>query len=87
MERKLKLLSLFAGIGGFEMGLERTGGFETVAQCEINPFCQKVLAAHWPKVKRYEDITKLEYSEPVDVVAAGFPCQDISLAGKGSGLT
>ena len=83
---KLKLLDLFSGIGGFSLGLERTGGFETVAFCEIDPFCQKVLAKHWKGVPIHDDITTLEYSGPVDVVTAGFPCQDISLAGEGAGL-
>jgi DNA (cytosine-5)-methyltransferase 1 len=91
-EPKLKVLSLFAGIGGFELGLERTGGFETVAQCEIDPFCRKVLAKHWPNVKRYEDVRTLTADTlrrdgiEVDVICGGFPCQDISLAGKGAGI-
>jgi len=84
---KLKVLDLFSGIGGFSLGLERTGGFETVAFCEIDPFCQTVLKKHWPEVPIYEDVTKLEFSESVDLVTAGFPCQDISLAGKGAGLS
>lgn len=84
---KLRTLDLFAGIGGFSLGLERTGGFETVAFCEIDPFCQKVLKKHWPEVPIYDDVTTLEYRGPVDLVTAGFPCQDASLAGKGAGIT
>lgn len=84
---KLKVLDLFSGIGGFSLGLERTGGFETVAFCEIEPFCQKVLNKHWPEVKQYHDITSAKFTENVDLVTAGFPCQDISFNGKGAGLT
>lgn len=84
---KLKILDLFSGIGGFSLGLERTGGFETVAFCEIDPFCQKVLKKHWPDVPIYNDVRTLNYDEPVDVVCGGFPCQDISRAGKGAGIT
>ena len=54
--QKLKILDLFSGIGGFSLGLERTGGFETVAFCEIEPSAQKVLKKHWPDVPIYEDI-------------------------------
>ncbi len=64
---KLKVLDLFSGIiGGFSLGLERTGGFETVAFCEIDPFCQKVLKKHWPGVPIYNDVRKLEddYARP-----------------------
>jgi DNA (cytosine-5)-methyltransferase 1 len=90
--KKLKLLSLFAGIGGFELGLERSGAFETVAQCEIDPFCNKVLAKHWPNVKRYGDVRELTAARlaadgiAVDAICGGFPCQDISIAGPGGGL-
>ena len=89
---KLRVLSLFAGIGGMELGLERTGGFETVAQCEIDPFCRKVLAKHWPHVKRYEDVRTLTADAlardgiGVDVITGGFPCQDISSAGYKVGI-
>ena len=87
---KLKVLDLFSGIliGGFSLGLERTGGFETVAFCEIEEFPRKVLKKHWPKVPCYHDVTTAEFSDlkPVDMVTGGFPCQDISLAGKGAGL-
>lgn len=68
------------------MGLERAG-METVAFCEINPFCRNVLKKRWPGVKIYDDITDTRFKEDVDLVTAGFPCQDISLAGKGAGLT
>ena len=81
--------SLFSGIGGFEFGLERTGGFKTAWQCEIDPFCLKVLEKHWPGVKRFADIKKMGIGEEipyVDVICGGFPCQDISCAGKGAGI-
>ena len=86
---KLRVLDLFSGIlvGGFSLGLERTGGFVTVAFCEIEPFPRKVLAKHWPGVPCYHDVTTAEFVGPVDVVTAGFPCQDISFAGEGAGLT
>jgi DNA (cytosine-5)-methyltransferase 1 len=89
---KLRVLDLFSGIGGFSLGLERTGGFETVAFCEIEPFPRKVLAKHWPKVPCYEDVTKLTGQQlaadgiAVDVITGGFPCQDISVAGKKAGI-
>jgi len=86
--QKLRVLDLFAGIGGFSLGLERTGGFETVAFCEIEEFPRRILAKHWPKVPCYEDVKTADFTTlgPVDLVTAGFPCQDISLAGKGAGL-
>jgi DNA (cytosine-5)-methyltransferase 1 len=90
---KLRVLSLFAGIGGFDLGLERTGGFETVAFCEIDPFCRRVLAKHWPEVPCYHDVRKLTAERlaadgiAVDVICGGFPCQDVSLAGQRGGLT
>src|SRR3954468_25090950 len=85
--RKLKVLDLFSGIGGFSLGLERSGGFETVAFCEIEPFPRRVLAKHWPKVPIYEDVRELTGARlaadgiAVDVITGGFPCQDISVAG------
>jgi len=86
--QKLRVLDLFSGIGGFSLGLERTGGFETIAFCEIDPFCRRVLAKHWPNVRQFNDVTKLRGEDvgPVDVICGGFPCQDISHAGKGAGL-
>ena len=93
MEReKLKVLDLFSGIGGFSLGLERTGGFETVAFCEIEEFPRRVLAKHWPGVPCYHDVTKLTSDIldrdgiSVDVITGGFPCQDISTAGKQAGM-
>lgn len=89
---KLKLLDLFSGIGGFSLGLERTGGFETVAFCEIEDFPRRVLAKHWPEVPCYEDIRELNAGTlqrdgiAVDAICGGFPCQDISTAGKGAGI-
>lgn len=89
---KLRVLSLFAGIGGIDLGLERTGGFETVAVCEIDPYCRRVLAKHWPEAKQYDDVRILTADAlrrdgiAVDVIVGGFPCQDISYAGPGAGL-
>jgi DNA (cytosine-5)-methyltransferase 1 len=90
--RKLKLLDLFSGIGGFSLGLERSGAFQTVAFCEIEPYCQKIIKKHWPEVPLYEDVTTLSKSRlaedgiTIDAICGGFPCQDISEAGKGAGL-
>lgn len=84
---KLRVLDLFAGQGGFSLGLERTGQFETVAFCEIDPFAQQVLARHWPGVPCHADVTTIEHSGTLDLVTGGFPCQDASLAGKGAGIT
>ena len=85
----IKIGSLFAGIGGFELGLERAiPGSETIWQVEQNTFCQKVLAKHWPDAKIYNDVRNItkDNVEPIDILCGGFPCQDISLAGKGRGL-
>lgn len=86
--RKLTVGSLFAGIGGLELGLERTGGFETVWQVEIDPYATKVLEKHWPNVRRWDDVQTFPPAGDwgVDLICGGFPCQDISFAGKGSGL-
>lgn len=85
---KLRVLDLFSGIGGFSLGLERAGGFETVAFCEIEDFPRRVLAKHWPEVPCYDDVRNADFGSlgPVDLVTGGFPCQDISLAGEGAGL-
>lgn len=85
----IKIGSLFAGIGGFERGIEAAiEGAETIWQVEREPFCQKVLRKHWPNSKIYNDVRDItrENVEPVDMLIGGFPCQDISLAGKGEGL-
>jgi DNA (cytosine-5)-methyltransferase 1 len=85
----IKIGSLFAGIGGFELGLERAiPGAKTIWQVEQNPFCQRVLSKHWPDAKIYNDVRNItkDNVEPIDILCGGFPCQDISLAGKGEGL-
>lgn len=87
----MRVLDLFSGIGGMSLGLERAG-MTTVAFCEIEPFPRRVLAKHWPEVPCYDDIRTLtadvleQDGIAVDVIAGGFPCQDLSVAGKGAGL-
>ena len=87
--RKMRVLDLFSGAGMFSLGLERTGGFEVASFCEIEPYARDVLTRHWPGATIYRDIREImaEDVEPVDVICGGFPCQDLSLAGKGSGLS
>lgn len=86
----MKHLGLFEGIGGFSLAA-RWMGWETIAWCEINPFCQKILKHHFPKAEAYGDITKTDftrYANTIDIITGGFPCQDISLANnKGEGIT
>jgi DNA (cytosine-5)-methyltransferase 1 len=81
--------SLFSGIGGIELGLEATGGFRTIWQVEINPYCRCILEKHWPEVPKYGDITRLSSDdlERPDLLAGGFPCQDLSTAGLRAGLS
>jgi DNA (cytosine-5)-methyltransferase 1 len=84
----LRHLDLFAGIGGFSLGLERAGLTRPVGLVEIDPFCQRVLARHWPDAPIHGDVTTREFIEgEADVITAGFPCQDVSLAGKRAGLS
>ena len=87
----MRVLDLFAGIGGFTLGLERAG-FETVAFCEIEPYAQKVLAKNWPEVPIYDDVRTITAERlisdgiRIDVITGGFPCQDISVAGDQAGI-
>lgn len=79
--------SLFAGIGGFDLGFERAG-MKCEWQVEVNERCRDVLSHHWPAVARYEDVRNVGRDElsTVDVVCGGFPCQDVSVAGRREGL-
>jgi DNA (cytosine-5)-methyltransferase 1 len=88
----MNVLDLFSGIGGFSLGLERVG-MKTVAFCEVDKKCQKVLQKHWPDVPIFDDVSNLtgeeigkRIEETIDVIVGGFPCQDISVAGAGEGL-
>jgi DNA (cytosine-5)-methyltransferase 1 len=89
----LTVLDLFSGIGGFSLGLSKTGGFRTEAFCEIESYPQQVLKKHWPGVPIYEDIKELTSERlvsdgipAIDVITGGFPCQDISNAGEQAGI-
>lgn len=84
---KLRVLDLFSGIGGFSLGLHRTGKCETVLACEIEEYPRRVYARHFPGVPIHDDVRTLRFVEPVDLVTAGFPCQDISNAGNRAGLS
>ena len=95
-ERKLRHLDLFSGIGGFSLGLEATGGFETVAFCDIEEYPRKILVKHWPDVKQYTDIKELNYdrlksdgiisdNKKIDIITGGYPCQPFSVAGRKKG--
>jgi site-specific DNA-cytosine methylase len=80
--------SLFAGIGGFDLGLERAG-MACAWQVEREPYAVRVLEKHWPNVRRHDDVCTFPPAEgnwAVDLICGGFPCQDISVAGKGLGL-
>ena len=87
----MKALSLFSGIGGLDLAAEACG-IETVAMCEIEPFPVSILQKRWPGVPIYDDVRKIKGSEiierlgAIDVVHGGFPCQDLSDAGRKAGL-
>lgn len=84
----MKIGSLFAGIGGLELGLERAGLGHVVWQAEADPFCRRVLSKHWPDAKRLDDVHDVSplSVEHADLICGGFPCQDLSVAGKGAGI-
>lgn len=82
MDSRPTVGSLFSGIGGIDLGLERVG-FRPAWFCERNEWCQKILAKHWPEVHCYHDIHDIGKNAPsVDLLAGGFPCQPVSVAGK-----
>lgn len=83
----LRVLDLFSGIGGFSLGLESTGLFETVAFCEYDDHKKKVIKKHWPNVPVWHDVRLLNpenFTGRIDVLTGGFPCTDLSACAKGS---
>lgn len=92
MGATVNVLSLFAGVGGMELGLERAG-MTTVGQVEIDPYCQQVLNRHWPEVPKHDDVTTTpewwvsDDRPTVDLICGGFPCQPFSLAGRQAGVS
>lgn len=84
----LTIGSLFSGIGGLDYGFEKTGKFRTIWFSEIDSYASAVLSKHWPNVPNLGDITKIDFSrvERPNILIGGFPCQDISVAGKGAGI-
>jgi DNA (cytosine-5)-methyltransferase 1 len=85
--KPLRMIDTFSGIGGFSLAARWLGGIETVQFVEREPFCQRILANHWPTVPIHDDICTFNPKpHSADIVCGGFPCQDISQAGKGAGL-
>lgn len=88
----LKHLDLFSGIGGFSLGLESAGLVETVAFCDFDDYCQKVLKKNFPSVPVYGDVKELNYDklkadgiDKIDIITGGYPCQPFSVAGRKKG--
>jgi len=91
---KLKVLDLFSGIGGFSLGLERTGHYETIAFCEIDKYCKLLLQKHWKGVKIYDDVKEITKErleadgiQIPEIITGGIPCQPFSVAGKQKGTS
>lgn len=86
---QLNMGSLFAGIGGFEIGIETAMPFvNTIWQCEQDKYCQDILNHHWPNAPVYDDVRNIttDNAKPIDILCGGFPCQDISIAGAKKGI-
>jgi len=85
--KPLRVIDAFSGIGGFALAAERLGGFKTICFIEKEPYCQKILRKHWANIPIHDDIRTFQPEMgSADVVCGGFPCQDISLAGKQAGI-
>lgn len=84
----MKIGSLFSGYGGLDLAVAKVTGAEVAWHCEWEDAPSKILEKHFPGVPNYRDVTKVDFTkiEPVDILTGGFPCQDLSLAGKRAGL-
>src|SRR5271165_5801539 len=86
----MRIGSLFSGAGGLDLAVEAVFGAETVWHCELDKAASKVLAARWPGVPNLSDITAVDWGAPhippVDILCGGFPCQDVSFAGRRAGI-
>ena len=89
MSNKLRIGSLFSGMGGLDLAVERVFGAKTAWMVEFDKDPSKVLERHWPDVPNYGDVTQIDWHEvePVDIITGGSPCQDLSSAGKRAGMT
>jgi DNA (cytosine-5)-methyltransferase 1 len=84
-DKDVKFISLFSGIGGFDLGFERAG-MTCATQVEIDKNCLKLLGDKFPQAERYTDVKEFHYGKSIDLIAGGFPCQDVSVAGRRAGL-
>lgn len=82
----MRHMDLFSGLAGFSLGLTAAGTARTVVFSEVDDHCCAVLAQRYPTTPNFGDVSTLRFDEHIDVITGGFPCQDISISGKGTGI-